>query len=99
MKNKTLYIFFSVALISVVILVWKSSQQPAVASSTNPELLPVKNALFELHNEEGFKQLTKTEKRDEIYKVLDRLPPEYKTLKRQYQIAMGSLPGITVTVY
>jgi len=94
MKNITLY-FFIATLILVSAFVWQKQQQVPVASSTNPELIPVKEALLELQIEKAFVQLNEEDKKKRIYEVLEKLPPEYKTLKRQYQIAMSALPHIT----
>ncbi len=95
MKNKIIYIF-ALILFSVFVIVWQSNQQEQIASSTNPDLIPVKEALFELQNEKSFQQLSKNEKLKRTYQILEQIPEEYKTLKHQYQIAMSDLPDITL---
>lgn len=58
------------------------------------KIVPIKHELIELQNTDKFKKLTKEDKIKEINSVLDNLPAEYGKLKKQYQVAMGSLPEI-----
>lgn len=95
MKNNLLYVFIA-ALSVVLVFVWQYSQYEKTAVSSNPDLLSVKKALFSLQQEQDFKQLTKQQKLKKVYQVLEQLPPKYKLLKQQYQIAMSDLPDISV---
>lgn len=54
----------------------------------------IKKALIELHGSEKYKKLTKGDRVKKINEILETLPSEYKELKKQYQIAMASLPDI-----
>ena len=64
------------------------------SSSTDPALMPVKKALFALQSEKSFQQLDKEQQLEKTVALLEQLPPEYKRLKRQYQIALSSVPDI-----
>lgn len=70
-----------------------SNQHPELTSS-NQELVPVQHELYELQQSKQYQQLAKQQKVEEIHKVLEKIPPKYKKLKRQYQIAMASAPDI-----
>ncbi len=94
MKNKTLYLFIP-ALFIVSVFVWQYTKIEKVVSSTDPVLIPIKNTLIETQQENGFQQLSKNEKLEKVNEVLEQMPPQYKNLKRQYQIAMSLLPDIT----
>jgi hypothetical protein len=74
--------------------VYQSKNNQEVVSTIDPVLLPIKKALVELHEDKQFKQLSKEAKLEKTYEILEKLPPEYVKLKRQYQIAMSSLPSI-----
>lgn len=94
MKNKTIYLF-AAGLLIISTLAWLYEKNEGVASSTDPVLIPFKQALFNLQQEKNFKSFSKEKKLEKTYAILEKLPPEYKTLKRQYQIALSTLPDIT----
>ncbi len=96
MKKRSLFIFFTLALISAIILLWKSTQPIPIVSSSNTELVPVEQALLELENDPAFKQLDEAEKKEKVFQVLEEIPPKYKKLKRFFQISMQPLPEITL---
>ena len=63
-------------------------------SATEPALIPVKEKLFELSQDKNFQEKSKEQQIKQIQTVLEQIPPEYKKLKRQYQLAMSALPDI-----
>lgn len=94
MSKKIAYVALA-TLVIAVIFVWQYSEDlHQTTSSVDPALMPIKQALLNLEHEKGFQQLNKEEKLAKANALLEQLPPEYKNLKRQYQIAMSSLPDI-----
>jgi len=93
MKNKLLIVLTLTVLVLVAGLYLFFNKQPIdmVGTTIDPVLLPVKKALTELQQD---KQLSNDKKLEKTYEILEQLPPEYKQLKRQYQIAMSQLPDI-----
>ena len=85
-------LFFSFIFYSIY---YFHDKQLIAENSIDPVLVPVKEVLLEVQQEQGFQQLSKKEKLEKTYQVLEQLPQEYKTLKRQYQIALSTLPNIT----
>jgi len=95
MKNKTPYLFIAALIISAVVTSLFINESKNITSSTDPAVAPVKTALFLLQQEKNFEKLNKKEKLEKISEVIEQLPPKYKKIKQQYQIAMSSAPDIT----
>ncbi len=94
MKNKIIFLI-AVVFLSVLFILEHNQKKPKIRSATNSELVPVKKSLLELQKEKGFDQLNEKEKVKKVYEALEKMPPKYDRLKRQYQIALSSLPDIT----
>ena len=90
----TILILIPILLILVSVSVYYKLQNEKAVSSVDPNLVPLKNELKELVNSEEFQKLSEEEKREKEYELLERLPPEYKRLKRQYKLALSPLPEI-----
>jgi len=90
------YAFFTVTAIIVISTgIWIADILSFNKSTTiYPELISVKEKLFDLHKSSLFAQLSKDEKRDEILKVINNIPETHKHIKHQYQVAMSNLPEI-----
>ena len=95
-KLKKIIILTSTVAISLTLFFSFEMKEHAVnqQSATEPALIPVKEKLFELSKDKNFQQKSKDQQIKQIQTVLEQIPPEYKNLKRQYQIAMSSLPDI-----
>ena len=88
-------VFFLSLVIIIMLFYFFLIDQPDIESTRDTRLIPVKEALIALHQGLDFKNLSKEEKLEKTYQILEQLPPEYKGLKRQYQIALSTLPNIT----
>ena len=96
MKNKNFYTL-AVIVVLTVVFIWVVNQLNIQSvSSTNSELMPLKRDLLDLQKQKDFQSLSKQEKLERVYEVLEKMPPKYNRLKRQYLIAMSSLPDITL---
>jgi len=96
-KNKIIITLgLAVFVLIAGLYIYLNKQQVDMVDTTiDPVLLPVKKALSELQQDKQFKKLSDDKKLEKTYEILEKLPPEYKQLKHQYQIAMSSLPSIT----
>ncbi len=94
MKNKTIYTLL-VATVFASVFLWQYTKTEKITSSTDPAVMPVKKILQAIKQEKSYQKLSKTEKLEKVNEVLEKLPPEYNKIKRQYQIAMSPLPAIT----
>ena len=94
MKNKTIYTLL-VATVFASVFLWQYTKTEKITSSTDPAVMPVKKILQTIQQEISYQQLSKTEKLEKVNETLEKLPPEYTKIKRQYQIAMSTLPTIT----
>lgn len=92
--NKYMAIFFLSLTIAAVLYHYIYINQPVIETTMDARLVLVKESLLKLQRVQGFEQLSIEEKLEKTYQVLEKLPPEYKGLKRQYQIALSTLPSI-----
>lgn len=98
LKVNKITLIFLVTLIIIFIcyfLYYIQEKNLVVKSSVNPVLVPVKEALLDLQEENNFQQLSKKQQQEQVHTLLEDMPSEYKALKRQYQIALSTLPNIT----
>lgn len=93
-RKITFLIFALVFSLVFVYLLLSTDDQSKTYSSTDPELIPVKKMLLKLNQNKEFLQLSKENKFKEINKVLEEIPDTHQKTKRQYQIAMSSVPDI-----
>ena len=94
--NVTLWFLMSILLILVSVSVYYKRQNEKTVSSYDPNLANLKNEVKELVNSEEFQKLSEEEKRKKTFELLDKLPPEYNRLKRQFEIALSPSPEIKI---
>jgi len=85
------------AIASIVALVFyfiKPSEEDRRVTSVDPELIPIKEELLALNQDHSFQQLSSQGQLDRINEVLEHVPDSHRQLKRQYQVAISSLPSI-----
>lgn len=91
------YFLLTAAIIIIIALVFYfvgPSEEGGRITNVDPELIPIKKALLALHQDQSFQQLSSQAQRDSINEVLENVPNSHRQLKRQYQVAMSSLPSI-----
>ena len=94
-KKITYPIAIIASVLALIFIVQNFNQQDKPITHIDPALIPVKQALLELQQDEGFQMLGKQEQLEKTYAILEKIPDSHQQLKHQYQVAMGSLPDIT----